>query len=80
MLVISRKVGESLVIADNIKITVVSIGPDKVTVGIDAPKEIKVIREELIETIEANIASNEKVGQVEFKDIADLIKKNIGNK
>ena len=82
MLVISRKIGESLIISDNIKITIISISPDKITVGIDAPKEIKVVREELIETIEANIASNEKVEQNEFKDIADLIKnkKNNSNK
>ena len=75
MLVISRKIGESLVISDNIKITILSTGPDKITVGIDAPKEVKVVREELIETIEANIASNEKVDQSEFKDIAVLLKK-----
>lgn len=82
MLVISRKSGDSLIIADNIKITVISLSNDKVTIGIDAPKDIKIIREELIETIEANIASNEKVGQADFKGIAELIKnnKNSGNK
>jgi carbon storage regulator len=84
MLVISRKVGESLIISDNIKITIVSVGPDKITVGINAPKEIKVVREELVETIEANIASNEKVEQTEYKDIAILLKNkkiiNNGNK
>jgi len=74
MLVISRKAGESIVISDNIKITIVSLGNDKVTVGIDAPKDIKVIREELVETIEANKASNETVDQTNYQGIADLIK------
>lgn len=82
MLVISRKIGESLVISDNIKITIISSGVDKVAIGIDAPKEVRVVREELIETIEANIASNEKVEQIDYKSIAVLLKnkKNNGNK
>ncbi|MEL7657631.1 MAG: carbon storage regulator [Bacillota bacterium] len=82
MLVISRKAGESLVIGDQIKITITSLGNDKVTIGIDAPKDIKVVREELIETIEANRASNEKIEQTDYQGIASLLKnkKNNGNK
>jgi carbon storage regulator len=82
MLVISRKVGESLVISDNIKITVVSLSNDKVTIGIEAPKDIKIIREELIETIEANKASSERIEQSGYEGIAALLKnkKNNGNK
>lgn len=57
MLVISRKQGESLTISDNIKITIVSLGNDKVVLGIEAPKEIQILREELLETILANKAS-----------------------
>lgn len=74
MLVISRKAGESIVISDNIRITIVNLGNDKVTIGIDAPKEIRVIREELAETIEANKASNETVDRTNYQGIADLIK------
>jgi carbon storage regulator len=82
MLVISRKVGESILISDYIKITVVSLGNDKITIGIDAPKDIKIIREELLETIEANKASNEKIDQTNYQGIATLLKnkKNNGNK
>ncbi|MDD4565437.1 MAG: carbon storage regulator CsrA [Eubacteriales bacterium] len=74
MLVISRKAGESLIIGDQIKVTVISISGDKVTVGIDAPKDIRVAREELLETIEANIASSEKSDQTDYRGIAALIK------
>ena len=77
MLVISRKIGESLIISDNIKITIVTSGADKVTIGIDAPKEIKIIREELIETIEANVASAEKIEEGNYKNIAALLKNNV---
>lgn len=82
MLVISRKVGESIIISDNIKITIISLGGDKITIGIDAPRDIKVIREELLETIEANKASNEKIDQTNYQGIAALLKnsKNIDNK
>lgn len=78
---ISRKVGESILISDNIKITIVSLGNDKVTIGIDAPKEIKIVREELLETIEANKASNETIDQTNYQGIAALLKnkKNNGN-
>lgn len=74
MLVISRKSGESIVISDQIKITILSQGGDKVTLGIEAPRDIKIIREELAETIEANKASSEKSGQTDFQGIAALIK------
>ena len=74
MLVISRKAGESLVISDQIKITVISLGNDKVAIGIEAPKEIKIIREELIETIEANKASSEKINHTDYQGIASLLK------
>ena len=74
MLVISRKTGESIVISENIRITVVSLGNDKVALGIDAPKEIKVIREELMETIEANKASDVTAVEADYQGIADLIK------
>ncbi len=74
MLVISRKPGESLVISDQIRVTVISLGNDKVSIGIDAPRDIKIIREELMETIEANKASNEKIDQSNYQQIASLIK------
>lgn len=76
MLVISRKAGESIVISENIKITIISLGNDKVTIGIDAPKEIRVAREELLETIEANRASSETAPAANYQGIAELIKNN----
>jgi carbon storage regulator (csrA) len=74
MLVISRKAGESLVIAGDIKVTIVSIANDKVSIGIEAPKEIKIVRQELLETIEANRASAEGTESKDYKNIASLIK------
>jgi carbon storage regulator len=76
MLVISRKPGETLVISENIRITVLSSGNDKVTIGIDAPRDVKIVRQELVETIEANRASAEKIDSDNIKNIANLIKNN----
>lgn len=47
MLVLSRKPGERIMIGDNVTITVVRIGPNNVRLGIDAPREMNIVREEL---------------------------------
>jgi carbon storage regulator len=51
MLILSRKKNESIVINDDITITVVEIRGDKVRLGIDAPKEVPVRRKELHDAI-----------------------------
>ena len=47
MLVVTRKTEESVIIADNIEITVLEVARDRVKLGISAPKDIKIIRNEL---------------------------------
>ena len=47
MLVLTRKLGESIAIDDNIKITVVQIKGKQVRLGIEAPKDTKIHREEV---------------------------------
>lgn len=54
MLVLSRKKNESIVINDDITIVVVEIRGDKVRLGVDAPKEIPVHRNEVYEAIRRN--------------------------
>ena len=52
MLVLSRKKGENIVINENIVITVVEVRGDKVRLGVDAPKDVIVHREEVCEAIQ----------------------------
>jgi carbon storage regulator len=47
MLVLSRKLGEKIVIGDNIVVTVVKIDRNQIRIGIEAPSEILVYREEI---------------------------------
>ena len=47
MLVLSRKSGERILIGDDIRITVIRIGPNSVRIGIDAPGTMNIVREEL---------------------------------
>jgi|MucameStandDraft_1065616.scaffolds.fasta_scaffold21348_3 carbon storage regulator len=54
MLILRRKAGESLLIGDNIKITVISTEDGGVRLAIDAPKEITVLREELVSAMRVN--------------------------
>lgn len=58
MLVLTRRVDESIRIGDNIRITVVKIkGTQQICVGIDAPRDVPVLREELISGQELVTAS-----------------------
>ena len=51
MLVLSRRAGETIQIGDQIAVTVVRIGPGIVRIGVDAPTEMPVMREELREEL-----------------------------
>ncbi len=48
MLVLSRKLNETIVIGDNIRLTVVGIAGNQVRLGIEAPGDVKIMREELL--------------------------------
>jgi len=51
MLVITRRVGERLIIGDNVTVTVLSLKGNQVRIGIDAPRDVKVNREEIYQRI-----------------------------
>ena len=53
MLVLSRKVGETILIGDNIAVTVVQVGPGSVRLGVVAPQDVVIMRQELREQVES---------------------------
>ncbi|WP_444659898.1 carbon storage regulator [Caproiciproducens sp. R2] len=76
MLVISRKVSESIIIGDNIEIIVSEISGDRVKICINAPKEIPIIRKELWDTR----AMNEEASVAPKKQALDQLKKALQKK
>ncbi|MDN5321684.1 MAG: carbon storage regulator [Clostridia bacterium] len=75
MLVLSRSKNESIMIGDDIKITVVEVRPDgTVRLGIEAPKNVEIYREEVYKAIQEE---NKLAAQmpIDFPSISELFKK-----
>jgi carbon storage regulator len=53
MLVLSRKKGETIVIGDNIEISIIDIQGDNIRIGINAPRDVSIMRKELYDEIKA---------------------------
>lgn len=69
MLVLTRKLGESIAIDDHIKIVVVQIKGKQVRLGIKAPKETKIHREEVYQAIQEQ---NTEAAQSDLGSLSDL--------
>ena len=54
MLILRRREGESFLIGDDIKVTVLTMGDGSVRLAIDAPKNIPILRSELLRAVDAN--------------------------
>ena len=74
MLVLARKVGEKIILNDEIEIIVLDSNQNTVRIGVNAPKNVTVYREELYREIKnANISSKE-VTEKSVKELHELIK------
>lgn len=63
MLVVTRKTEESVIIADNIEVTILEVSKDRVKIGISAPKDVKIIRNELLDTQNLNEDSSREISK-----------------
>jgi len=85
MLVLARKVNESIMIGDDIEVVIIDIKGDQVKLGVKAPKSVAVHRKEIYDEIQKeNIAAMQsKVEPDTLKDITDILQthkeKNIDN-
>ena len=57
MLIVSRKPGPALLIGDQVRIEILGLAGNQVKLGIEAPREIAVLRSEVLDTIRANAAA-----------------------
>ncbi len=75
MLILTRKIGESIRIGDNVVVKVVSLDNRHVKIGIEAPRSVSVNREEIYQKIQSENKEAASVKQTEgIGDIAQLLK------
>ncbi len=74
MLVLTRKVGESLLIGEDIEITVTEISGDKVRIGIQAPAQLRILRRELRDTMAANEEARASVRSISPQDLVKRLR------
>lgn len=76
MLVLARKLDESIVIGDNITLKVISIDKGVVKLGIDAPSSISIVRSELLKQVEdSNLAASKEVELGDLSILSKILKK-----
>lgn len=76
MLILTRRAGETLMIGDNVSITVLGVKGNQVRIGVNAPKNISVHREEIYQRIQREKQQQSGVSISDVEDDAD----NVGNK
>ena len=77
MLILSRRPGENVAIGDDIVITVVAVNGNQVRLGIDAPREVRVLRQEILTAMkEENRAAADAAGSSRrLEDVAKQLRK-----
>ncbi|WP_068778964.1 carbon storage regulator CsrA [Paenibacillus sp. GM2] len=75
MLVLRRKIGETVMIGNDIQIQILGIEGDQIKLGFLAPKDIQILRQELYQGIVAeNMAAKEQTSQLQQEQILNLLK------
>lgn len=73
MLILNRKIGESIILGDNIEVTILDIQDGKIKIGIEAPKDVTILRKEVYDQV---IEENKKSLEIdEAIEILEMIKK-----
>lgn len=75
MLVLRRKVGETVMIGDDIQVQILGVEGDQIKLGFLAPKDVQILRQELYEGIVAeNMAAKDHTAQLQQDQILSLLK------
>ncbi|WP_269782148.1 carbon storage regulator CsrA [Nocardioides sp. R-C-SC26] len=75
MLVLSRRIGESVVIGDDVTVTVLDVRGDVVRIGIDAPRSVAVNRAELLAELESSNQAAASPSETAVASLADALKR-----
>jgi carbon storage regulator len=68
MLILTRKLGESIIIDENVQISVIEINKNNIKLGVNAPKELTIYREEVFLKIKEENAQSSSSGIIDFID------------
>ncbi|MBT3354358.1 MAG: carbon storage regulator CsrA [Candidatus Scalindua sp.] len=70
MLILTRKLGESIIIDDNVQISVIEINKNNIKIGVNAPRDLPIYREEVYLKIKEENAQASSSGIIDFVDFA----------
>ena len=74
MLILTRKIGEGIILGDDIRIAILEIRGKQIRIGIEAPPNIVVLREEIYQRIQEENLRAAGVRDVDLKEIANIWK------
>ena len=75
MLILTRKLGESITIVDDVKVTIIEVKGKQVKLGVEAPQQTRVHREEIYQRIQEENRMAALISPVHLKKIGDFWKK-----
>lgn len=74
MLILSRKINEKICIGNNITLTIMEVRGDQVKVGIDAPKDVKVFRQEVFLAIQSENKAAATAPKADLSALSNMLK------
>jgi carbon storage regulator len=75
MLVISRKINEAIAIGDNIVVTILDIEGDRIKIGIDAPRDVIILRQEIFQAVQDQVKIQELLVEENKPEALDQLRK-----
>ena len=75
MLIVSRKTDQAIKIGDDITITIIDIHGDQVKIGVDAPRDVKVFRQEVFNAIKTENTAAASVNTDKILDLSKILNK-----
>lgn len=75
MLILSRKTDQAIKIGDDITITIIDIHGDQVKIGVDAPRDVKVFRQEVFNAIKTENTAAASVNTEKILDLSKILQK-----